>query len=270
MRTTAAQLQKEDPNSVLNLPKRFPKLQYMSPGQVRINPDYMAMNHIMNPKDRQVLLEDIRKNGFMSPLTVNEKGVLLDGFHRWGIAKQLGGVKFPVVVISFKNKAEEKYYVEVINMIRRQVKPMELARKLKEYYPDIFNKIDIVKTRDQKQGLLTEFVSRLPGVQPSVLKKAMVKHSRAARIARESGRAEPIQADYDKAEETGTSKALARAIKIKYRDTQIKETVKILTKMTGRILVDDKKQMAYESVQQLQPVAQKMLLACNKRIAKGK
>lgn len=258
----ATQLEEAKESLGVTLPKLFPKHKYVNYKQIVINEEYRAMNPVMEPREFNMVLEDIRKNGFYTPVSVNQKGVLLDGFHRLKISKILGGVEFPIQVLKFKNKQDELRYVKTVNLMRRQVKSSVRIFELSQLYPELFSGIKATK----RQGL-SGLPPGLKGIKETKLRSMIGKYKIAEKIALADGRLEVTQKDIEKAT---SGKALSIAQSLKQGKERTATVVRSIASIASSVNRSGPKQIKYDHVVMLQPVAQKLLVECNRRIAAGK
>jgi len=87
-------------------------------------------------EEYEALKEDIRKNGIRHPIDVSPDGEILDGHHRWRIARELG-IEVPTQVIDVETDEEKKEWVVKSNLLRRQLSTKEkylLYAELSELY----------------------------------------------------------------------------------------------------------------------------------------
>lgn len=259
----ASQLEEAKRESGVKLPKLFPKHKYLTYKDIVMNETYREMNPVMDPREFSMTLEDIRKNGFHTPLSLNEKGVLLDGFHRLKISKILGGVEFPIQVLKFKNKEDEIRYVKTVNLMRRQVKASVRILELSKIYPELFIKHGVPKKRSGLSGL----PAGLKGMKETKLRNMISQYRLAEKIALADGRLEVTEKDIKK---VTSGKALNAAKSMKQGRERTATVVRSLSNIANAVNRSGSRQIKYEHVVMLQPVAQRLLVECNKRIASGK
>ncbi len=111
-------------------------VQDINPELLKPNPD----NKIFNPlsgKDYELLKEDIRERGIIDPLIIRQDKVLLTGHNRLRIALELKLKTIPVRKIEsgLKPKDEKKFLV-LDNLLRRQLSPTEKESLIHEFYKD--------------------------------------------------------------------------------------------------------------------------------------
>lgn len=88
--------------------------------KIKILPEYEDMVPAVSDEDFQILKQDIKKNGLRLPITINSKGVILDGHHRYRACAELG-LKIKYHVMEFPTEIEEQLFVIDANLIRRQL-----------------------------------------------------------------------------------------------------------------------------------------------------
>lgn len=98
---------------------------YLDPSSIVIKSEYERMYGQMHPAAYEALKESIRTEGQLNPITVNQDDVLIDGHMRLEIAREL---QRPVLVKKryFKDRSEEKRFIHIYNLNRRQL--TEFAR----------------------------------------------------------------------------------------------------------------------------------------------
>ena len=111
-------------------------VQDINPEMLKPNPD----NKIFNPlsgKDYERLKEDIRERGIIDPLIIRQDKVLLTGHNRLRIALELKLKTIPVrkVESGLKPKEEKKFLV-LDNLLRRQLTAEEKESLILEFYKD--------------------------------------------------------------------------------------------------------------------------------------
>ena len=111
-------------------------VQDINPEMLKPNPD----NKIFNPlsgQDYERLKNDIRERGIIDPLIIRQDKVLLTGHNRLRIALELKLKTIPVrkVESGLKPKEEKKFLV-LDNLLRRQLSPPEKESLILEFYKD--------------------------------------------------------------------------------------------------------------------------------------
>jgi len=78
----------------------------------------------LSDEEYEALKADIKKNGIRHPIDVSPDGDILDGHHRWRIAKELD-IEIPTQIIDVKTDEEKKEWVINSNLLRRQLSTKE-------------------------------------------------------------------------------------------------------------------------------------------------
>jgi site-specific DNA-methyltransferase (adenine-specific) len=94
--------------------------------EIKISDEYEKLVPRMPHNEFQELQEDIRQNRQQDEIDVNEKGIVLDGHHRFTACKQLGiPVKYRIT--HFKNELEEKRFIIRRAQLRRHLNDFQKA-----------------------------------------------------------------------------------------------------------------------------------------------
>ena len=111
-------------------------IEEMPPVKLKPNPN----NKIFDPlsgKDYERLKEDIRKRGIIDPLICDKSFTLLTGHNRLRIALELGLKEIPVRKIkSGLNPEDEKKFLVLDNLLRRQLTAKQKESLILEFYKD--------------------------------------------------------------------------------------------------------------------------------------
>jgi ParB-like chromosome segregation protein Spo0J len=83
--------------------------------EIRINPEYEKLVSLMTMEAFDSLISSIRVYGQHEPITINDKGEILDGYHRFSACKILG-IELKYDVMTFDNPSYEKLYVIDVNL----------------------------------------------------------------------------------------------------------------------------------------------------------
>lgn len=98
-----------------------------------VKEEYKKLIPRLSSEEYMSLREDISRNGIKIPLIVNKDGVIIDGYTRYEIAKELGLKKVPVKILD--DCVDEKEMVICLNLHRRHltlIQKLELGLKLYE------------------------------------------------------------------------------------------------------------------------------------------
>lgn len=102
--------------------------------KLKIKPEYLELIPRLSDTDKRRLVDSIKKDGMMIPITVNSQGIILDGHTRYEICKEFG-IKIKFAVKEFENEDDEMRFVVMTNVARRQLtkfQKVELAWPLYE------------------------------------------------------------------------------------------------------------------------------------------
>lgn len=97
--------------------------------------DYRELVPRLSAEDYDNLEESMKKEGQLIPITVNQKGEILDGHTRFEICNKLKLLPIKFVVKQFENSEDEMRFVIMTNLARRQLtklQKIELAWPLYE------------------------------------------------------------------------------------------------------------------------------------------
>jgi len=114
-----------DNNNILNIPI----------AEIREDEFYSKLLYPISSEEYEALKKDIIDNGIKVPLIINNNNILLDGYTRLRIAKELKLDTVPCIIESFNDKLEEVLFIIRINVHRRHLntaQKAEIALKLLE------------------------------------------------------------------------------------------------------------------------------------------
>ncbi|WP_018296508.1 ParB N-terminal domain-containing protein [Corynebacterium lubricantis] len=139
----------------------------------------------------QELYEDIKANGVLEPIHVDEDGVVIDGHHRSKIASELG-IPCPMITHDDLDEGEKVNLAFVLNLKRRHL------------------------SREQRQELVVEYAKRRPLASDSEIAKATGASDKTVKqIKADSGlpsRKEVIADEIAKFPESTSSREIAREL----------------------------------------------------------
>jgi ParB-like chromosome segregation protein Spo0J len=107
--------------------------------QLKINPEYENLIAKVSEKEFQKLKESIKEDGMHYAIVVNQDYEILDGHHRYRACVELG-IEPRIQIIPFANKLEEKKFVIVSNLRRRQLtqkQKIDYALELENIYAEL-------------------------------------------------------------------------------------------------------------------------------------
>jgi ParB-like chromosome segregation protein Spo0J len=87
----------------------------MTSTKITINPEYDKQVPKLSEQEYNSLMESIKEYGQLSPILVNQDGVVLDGHHRFRICQDLG-IEPQYRVIPFDDKVDERLFVSKSNL----------------------------------------------------------------------------------------------------------------------------------------------------------
>jgi DNA modification methylase len=99
----------------------------MPTNNLAVNLEYLRLIPRMASEQYEALKADIAEKGIRVPITVNREYIILDGYSRHQIAKELCINEVPIEYESFSDPFDEKEYVITVNTKRRQMTNGELA-----------------------------------------------------------------------------------------------------------------------------------------------
>lgn len=259
-KTKTITLQKQE------IPQNISGFKYVVTSSIKLVDKFKDEYRKLSTLDYEMLKQKIIEYGIITPLIVSKNMVLIDGHNRYYIAVELG-IEVPVVVLDgVSNKAQEEAAI-ALNLLRRQLKPLERREYQIRLFPHLLTK-DVVKaTGKAKKGLDEELAQKL-GIDMKQFKadRAIIRKAQKLSMA-ERGSIIPNKEELRRAAAPTTSNLESmKATTAGFSKTKMKETATIMNKMAGAISKKGKLQMTIENVVILQPAAQKLLVAINKRI----
>jgi len=99
----------------------------MNVDEIILNDQYKSIIPRPNAEEFQALKEDINKQGIKETLKINTKNILLDGYTRYEIAKELQIWEVPVEIKNFKKDEDEWKYIISLNLHRRHLNNAQKA-----------------------------------------------------------------------------------------------------------------------------------------------
>lgn len=97
--------------------------------EVSVNEEYRSILPPLTREDYEALKNSIREKGLHYPITVNQHGVILDGYHRYKACLELG-VEPRFEVKNFDSPLQEKLFVIEANLHRRHLNDFQKAELL--------------------------------------------------------------------------------------------------------------------------------------------
>jgi ParB-like chromosome segregation protein Spo0J len=103
-----------------DLPKPHHTVGFTTITKIRINKEYENLIPPMTKEAFESLMSSIRESGQLEPITINNKGEVLDGHHRLRVCEKLH-IEPLFEVKVFDNPSHEKLYIIDVNLQRRQL-----------------------------------------------------------------------------------------------------------------------------------------------------
>ena len=102
---------------------------------ITINDEYKQLISQLTSGEYETLKKSIRESkGNVVPIIINQRGIILDGHHRFRVCKELG-LDAKIEIKEFSDALNEREFIITINLIRRQLNSfqiVELGTKLEE------------------------------------------------------------------------------------------------------------------------------------------
>jgi len=89
--------------------------------KIREDELYSKLLYPISNNEYETLKKDIADNGIKVPLIINSNNILLDGYTRLRIAKELQLDTVPCMVKHFSDPLEEELFILTVNAYRRQL-----------------------------------------------------------------------------------------------------------------------------------------------------
>ncbi|MBO4234074.1 ParB N-terminal domain-containing protein [Riemerella anatipestifer] len=126
-----------------------------------LNPNDYNPNKVLE-QNLELLTQSILTNGFCFPIVVRPNMTIIDGFHRWTVARReplitlLGG-KVPIVIVAHDDESKNVYGTITFNRARgtHLLEPMENIVK------DLLEKGKSIKEISKETGMSEEEIFRL-------------------------------------------------------------------------------------------------------------
>lgn len=101
--------------------------------KIKIKKQYLTLVPRPEPDQFKSLLESIKEDGQHLPIVVNEKGYILDGYTRFKACNQLK-ITPEYEVKKFDDENEERRYVIIVNLSRRQLNLFQKGEVLFQWW----------------------------------------------------------------------------------------------------------------------------------------
>ena len=116
---------------------------------------YPSLLPSIDKEDYEILKEDIMKNGIDTALVINNDNVLLDGYTRLRIAKEIGLKEVPCIIKHFNDRLEEEVFILRTNLKRRHLdtaQKYEILLKIMEKEQEISRKRSLMNLKPFRDG----------------------------------------------------------------------------------------------------------------------
>ncbi len=162
------------------------KLTIREIGVEKLRPNSWNPNR-MAPDMRAKLRVYIEREGFVEPLVVRSKGPgyeILGGYHRWGIAKELGYETVPCVVLDLddrrarilsvnlnemKGQSLPNLLASLVHDLSKELTLEDLESQLPYSISELKDSLELLKIPDGLEAYLNEEAERQEREQPTIL-----------------------------------------------------------------------------------------------------
>jgi len=136
--------------------------------ELKIKEEYKKLLHPLTEEQYFALKESIKEKGILQDLIINPEKVILDGHHRYKIAKELKIKEVPVKIRSFEDPLDEVEFVLTINFKRRHSNTYQRGKAALKF-------LEIEKERaKQRQGTRTDLGKTLASREAEVGKASEI------------------------------------------------------------------------------------------------
>lgn len=140
---------------------------YSTEKQVKVCPELRDLLPPLSEDQRNLLKEDILKNGCIAPIVVMEDLTVVDGHHRMKICEE-NNVDYKLAVFSFESLLEAKEWALNTQKARRNLSTWEIGQIVLKL------KTDLSQKSKEQQGTRTDlFQNSEKGLRPSNTTKAL-------------------------------------------------------------------------------------------------
>jgi 16S rRNA G966 N2-methylase RsmD len=143
---------------------------YLPITAIKEDQQYSSLLPTIDSEKYSQLKDDIMKNGIKFPLVINSNNILLDGYTRLKIAKELQLKELPCIIKSFNDRLEEELYILTINYYRRDLNTAqrgELLLKIMEKEQEISKRRSLMNLKQYKD-MMTEIGSLMTNNKSSM------------------------------------------------------------------------------------------------------
>jgi hypothetical protein len=202
-------------------------IEEMPPVKLKPNPN----NKIFDPlsgKDYERLKEDIKERGIIDPLICDKSFTLLTGHNRLRIALELGLKEIPVRKIKSElSPKEEKKFLVLDNLLRRQLTYDEKIRFISMYYKEDLEKDNRGGNRKQKDN--NELTPKKENVAEKIANDLKISKRQAERIASDiRKKSKPSRVGFDNPKPKKVTKSEPSKKDLQARLIQVRKEIKTL------------------------------------------
>jgi len=85
----------------------------------------------MTPEQFKALKNDIAERGVLTPIDLDEHGIILDGHHRVRACQELGITEYPTIIRSGLSEKEKRLFARKSNMMRRHLSRKQIRELIR-------------------------------------------------------------------------------------------------------------------------------------------
>jgi len=147
---------------------------YLPTTAIKEDQQYSSLLPSIDSEKYSQLKDDIMKNGIKLPLVINSNNILLDGYTRLRIARELHLKEVPCIIKTFNDRLEEELYILTINYYRRDLNIAqrgELLLKIMDKEQEISKRRSLMNLkpfRDGNKDMMTEIGSSMTNNKSSM------------------------------------------------------------------------------------------------------
>jgi len=147
---------------------------YLPISAIKEDQQYSSLLPSIDSEKYSQLKDDIMENGIKLPLVINSNNILLDGYTRLRIARELQLKEVPCIIKTFNDRLEEELYILTINYYRRDLNTAqrgELLLKIMEKEQEISKRRSLMNLkpfRDGNKDMMTETGSSMTNNKSSM------------------------------------------------------------------------------------------------------
>jgi ParB-like chromosome segregation protein Spo0J len=146
--------------------------------KITVNPEYDRQIPKLSEQEYSSLIQSMKQYGQLSPILVNQEGIVLDGHHRFRICHELK-IEPQYKVIVFRDKVEERVFVSRSNLEGKgrhlnKFRRTELALKSKSDLSEIAKRRILAGktlTRNQERVHVDKEIARMANVSHDTVSK---------------------------------------------------------------------------------------------------